>query len=278
MASSRKRLIYIVLIAVVVVLNLPLPLSLRARISVREGSAPFLNVMSMLRFRLDEIVQVFFHAADAVQEKKALIAEVTELRLRVKESAAFIRENEELRALAGFRDKEQRKLVLGEVIARGDTSGWWQSVTVNRGTEDGVRPNIPVITMDGLVGRTRNEVSRHSCEVVLITEPTLQVACRMSASGAYGVMRGTGVGASGKGDMAMLCSASPGELEFLDKTSDISVGEEVVTSGLGGVFPSGLRVGYVKKVGSDESGLFKRAEVKPAARLDELKYVFFVIE
>jgi rod shape-determining protein MreC len=278
MARNRKQLIYIVLIGIVVLLNLPLPASLSARVAARESSGPFLNFMSYITFRIREGFGIFFEAAEAVNEKEALMTEVTELRLRVKESETFAQENEELRELLGFKDREKRKLVLAEVIGRGDTSGWWQTITINRGTEDAVTSDMPVITMDGLVGRTRQGVSRHSCDVTLITEPTLQVACRMSASGAYGVMRGSGVKASGKGDVEMLCSASPAELEYLDKTSDINTGEEVLTSGLGGVFPQGIRVGYVKKITMDESGLFKRAQVKPAAKLEQLRYVFVVVE
>lgn len=278
MARSRKQLIYFALIGIVVLLNLPLPGALRARVVAREGSGPFLNVMSYVTFRIREGMGIFFEAAEAVSEKEALMTEVTSLRLRVKESESFARENEELRELLGFKERQRRKLVLAEVIGRGDTSGWWQTITINRGTDDGVTANMPVITMDGLVGRTRLGVARHSCDVILITEPTLQVACRMSASGAYGVMRGAGVKASGKGDVEMLCSASPAELEYLDKTSDINTGEEVLTSGLGGVFPEGIRVGYVKKVTMDESGLFKRAQVKPAAKLEQLRYVFVVVE
>ncbi len=278
MTRSRKQLVYLVIIGIVVLLNVPFPAVLRARISAREGSAPFLSVMSLITMRLQESFQVVFEAAEAVRQKKALMTEVIELRLRVKEGASFAMENEELRALLGFKKRQNRNLVLAQVIGRGDTSGWWQTITINRGSEDGVTANMPVLSMDGLVGRTRLEVARHSCDVVLITEPTLQVACRMSASGAYGVMRGAGVKASGKGAIEMLCSASPAELEYLDKTSDINTGEEVLTSGLGGVFPQGIRVGYVKKVTMDESGLFKRAQVKPAANLDELRYVFVVVE
>lgn len=277
MAGNRKQLIYLVVIGIVVLLNLPLPAKLRASIAAREGAAPFLNFMSWVTFRLKESSEIFFHAADAVQEKQTLIQEITELRLRVKESATYVRENEELRGLLDFKQRQKRKLVLAEVIGRGDTSGWWQTITINRGTEDGVAPNMPVISMDGLVGRTRDAVARHSCDVVLITEPTLRVACRMSAEGAYGVMRGGGARGTGGADMEMLSSANPGELEYLDKTSDINTGEEVLTSGLGGVFPEGIRVGYVRKVSMDESGLFKRVQVKPAAKLGELRYVFVVV-
>ena len=278
MARNRKQLVYLVVVVIVVLLNLPLPATIRARVVSREGSAPFLNFMSYVTFRIRETFEVFFEAAEVVQKQQVLMTEVTTLRLRVKEAAGFAQENEELRALLGFKKRQTRKLALAEVIGRGDTSGWWQTVTINRGTEDGVTANMPVISMDGLVGRTRPGVSRHSCDVVLITEPTLQVACRMSASGAYGVMRGAGIKVSGKGAIEMLCSASPAELAYLDKTADINTGEEVLTSGLGGVFPQGIRVGYVKKVAMDESGLFKRAQVKPAAKLDELRYVFVVVD
>ena len=76
----------------------------------------------------------------------------------------------------------------------------------------------------------------------------------------------------------MLYAPSPCRMDYISREDEIWGHDEVVTSGLGGVFPEGLLVGYVKKVDIDPSGLYQRADVIPAAELGKLRYVFVVLQ
>jgi rod shape-determining protein MreC len=123
-----------------------------------------------------------------------------------------------------------------------------------------------VITPDGLVGRTVS-VSDRTADVLLLSDRTCKVSVRLERSGVFGVLAGTG--------------AKPGEqpacrLDYLSQTADVQEGDEVVTTGMGGVFPKGLIVGRVVRVEMHEAGLYQVAWVESAAKLGKLEYAFVV--
>jgi rod shape-determining protein MreC len=78
--------------------------------------------------------------------------------------------------------------------------------------------------------------------------------------------------------LEMLYAARPCVMEFIPREHEVSEGDEVVTSGLGGVYPEGLSVGSVAKTEMDSSGLCRRADVTPASDISSLRYVFVVME
>jgi len=150
-------------------------------------------------------------------------------------------------------------------------------VRVNRGSEEGIKSGAAVLTVDGLVGRT-TAVSRHTSDVLLIADPTCKVACRVKRTGALGVLSGTGVSAGGKSKLDMLCGLKPGRLDYIAKERRVLKGDEIVTSGLGGVFPEDLPVGRVVSSGLHVSGLYQAAEVMPSAMIEALRYVFIITD
>ncbi len=136
---------------------------------------------------------------------------------------------------------------------------------------------MAVMTTEGLIGRTI-EVSERTSDVLLITDPNCRVSCKTVPGGAFGIMRGGGVQLIGHPLMEMLASINPAVLTYVSTAQDINEGDEVLTSGLGGVFPEGLPVGRIGRVRPHGSGLYLQAEVLPAARLDTFRYAFVVLE
>lgn len=276
--ADRKHLVYMVILLVVVLLNIPLPASFRIKSSAQNGVTPFQNVMSLIISRIEDMWGNLRNAGKVIGEKREMEALIAELRLKVRDLKENGRENDELKELLGFKKKAGYKLLLSEVVARGDASGWWQTITINKGSGDGVAPDMAVITVDGLVGHTSGVLSRHSCQIKLITDTTSRVACKMSRTGTLGIIKGKGVAATGNTELNMLASVNPCRAEYLNKEADIKEGDEVVSSGLGGVFPGGLVVGRVTKCETDPSGLYKNAEVMPCSDMNSLKYVFVVLK
>jgi rod shape-determining protein MreC len=175
-----------------------------------------------------------------------------------------------------------------EVASRGGMGGWWQTLQLNKGLEHGVGAGMAVMTMEGLIGRTGEAkgetdatggilVSQRTADVLLLTDPNCRVSCRLPRTGGLGIVRGRGASLGGDADLEMLCNAEPCHMDFIPKGVKIQVGDEVVTSGLGGVYPEGLLVGTVQEVSTDKSGLYQRAEVAAAASLTTVKYAFVVI-
>jgi rod shape-determining protein MreC len=202
---------------------------------------------------------------------------VVTLREEVRRLETLGRDNEELRELLGFKSTHRYKLVIGEVVSRGDATGWWQTLTLNKGADDGILTDMAVITPRGLAGRT-TEVSRHTATVMLITDPTCRVSCKFSRTGALGIVRGGGVSLGGDAKMAMFYSPRPHRMDYVAKEQKIFENDDIVTSGLGGVYPEGLPVGSVIKTDIDPSGLYQRADVLSSADMSRLRYVFVVLQ
>jgi rod shape-determining protein MreC len=274
---GRRQIIYLVILAtIVVLLNLPLPASQRLKASSRDNLAPFQNVMALLVSRARSWGDFVISAAGEVDKQKSLLSEVSALRQQVWRLKTLEKDNEQLRRLFRFRESHERELILCEVVARGDTSGWWQTVRLNRGSDDGIRPNMAVTTINGLIGKTV-EVSRHTCDVLLITDPNCRVACKFSESGAFGIVTGAGVAMTGDAQLEMLYSVRPCRMDYIARDAEYAEGAEVVTSGLGGVYPEGLVLGRVARTYTVPSKLYRRADIVPSADMNALRYVFAVL-
>jgi rod shape-determining protein MreC len=171
------------------------------------------------------------------------------------------RENVRLRELLRFSSELQLSGVTATVIG-GDASGWVKGITVNKGSLDGVTPGMSVLHPRGVVGQVV-AVSSSASRVLLVSDHASGVDVLTQESRARGVVEGAG---------ERVC-----ELKFIPKEFQIKEGEQVLTSGMDGVYPKGVLVGTVSQVGAATSGLFKTVEVKPAvdlARIEEVLIVF----
>ncbi len=272
------RVICVIFLAIIVLLNLPLTAIIRVRSGVHDNVAPFQNAVSVIMNKCRESMLVMKDSQGAMTEKKRMQEQIVNLEYQIRELAALERDNEELRTQLEFKTKEKKQLVLCEVIMRGGMSGWWQSLTLNRGSGDGIRADMAVVTVDGLIGCTIS-VSKHTAEVLLITDPSCRVACRFVRTGAFGVMSGRGVSMNGNAmSYEMICEAKPNKIDYISKGQEVQEDDEVVTSGLGGVYPEGLPVGRVAKIVEHSSRLYYIAHILPAANMRTMNYVFVVMD
>jgi rod shape-determining protein MreC len=250
-----------------VVLNLPERVSDQAKSSVREGLAPLQEAVSGTGHRLREGVESLRGIGDLVSENRTMAGELVRLRNEARRLETLEQENIRLRQQLRFVESGARDLIPCEVIAR-DISGWWQTIRLQKGSADGVERNMAVVTTEGLVGRTV-AVSPRTADVLLLSDPGCRVSAQIARMGVFGVL--TGRGTSWKGQVSCV-------MDFINKNTPVRPGDEVVTSGLGGVFPKGLLVGYVDRVERDESDLYQRAYIIPKADLASLNYVFVVAQ
>ncbi len=175
-------------------------------------------------------------------------------------------ENNRLRNALGYRERAVFKLMPARITAR-DASTWYNRVIIDRGSKDGLRPegDQPVLTEEGLVGKT-TDVSDHAATVVLISDETCRVAATVEGTREQGIVRGERT-SSGS-------SPSIG-LNFLSKQANLTSGANIYTSGVGGVFPSGVLVGQVKEFKA--RALDGHASLVPAVDLSRLEDVFVVV-
>jgi rod shape-determining protein MreC len=265
----------ILILAVVILLNLPPPAAMHAKGGARDGLAPFQNILAVLIGRTRAAGAALFAGRDTVAEQRALAEDVARLREENRALVALGKENAELRRLLGFKETQPSRLILCSVVSRGGAAGWWETVQLDRGFADGIRPNMAVLTAGGAVGRVR-EVSRQTADVLLVTDPDCRAACVFPRTGAFGIARGLGLSPAGDRKVEVVCATRPLRVDYVDREHLILPDDEVVTSGLGGVFPEGLPLGRVIRSEMDPSGLYRRVEIMPAVDLDALRYVFVV--
>jgi rod shape-determining protein MreC len=168
-----------------------------------------------------------------------------------------------LRRALNYRERSVFRLVPAEIVTR-DSSTWWRTVTINRGKEDGVEGDMPVVTDEGLVGKTTT-VSNNISVVLLISDENCKVAASVEGTREQGIVSGERV----VGGLTPLLN-----LNFLSKQANLQPGQKAVTSGVGGVFPSGLLIGTVKSFRVRE--LDGQAQVNPGVDLSKLEDVFVV--
>lgn len=181
----------------------------------------------------------------------------------VEQQAAELRlENERLRQLLDFADKQRpRRLLIARVIAVG-ASPHSHTLRIARGSEDGVVKGAAVIAPEGIVG-TVAQLTASYADVQLIVSPLSAVPAISQRTRSRSTVKGTG-------DITRC------KLEYALRTDDLQEGDTLVTAAGSGFFPAGLRIGRVTNVGKKPVGLFLSAEVAPAvdfSRLDEVEVV-----
>jgi rod shape-determining protein MreC len=168
--------------------------------------------------------------------------------------------------LLGWQPHKGWKLKPANVVLR-EPSNWWRTVQIDLGGRDGIKPNWPVLTTDGLVGRI-SSVSLTRSQVVLLGDPNCKVAARVDNPN-----RDTGVvGGSGPLESSIV------EMAYLSRTADLKPGQNVWTSGLGGIFPKDILIGKVLDSRSEDYGMSSVARVKLAANLSALDEVWVMVE
>lgn len=165
------------------------------------------------------------------------------------------------------------------VLSRGGSTGAKNFLRVGRGSSSGVVKGAPVAVPDGLVGIV-SEVSLHTCTVLLISDPAVKVSCELemgdpALGGVYGIVSGTGARTAARTEATVLYVVNPLRIGHLKSGFEPAPRTRVVTSGMGGVFPKGIVVGYlISSAREDETRLEQESDVAPAVDFPSLEEVF----
>ena len=224
-------------------------------------TGPFQNIIS---FTIRVVKQIWFHYFSLIS-----VAEEND-RLKTALGLAMARDNrcdeielanDRLRALLGFQETMAQKTVAGEIIGK-DPSPWFRSIIINKGRHDGLRPSLPVIVPGGVVGIV-TDVSDRYAKVLMMIDQNSSVDALVQRNRARGMIRG---------EARDICS-----LEYVLYRHDLQVGDIVVTSGLDGVFPKGLRIGTISKVTKKNAGIFQEVIVTPFVDFETIEEVLVIL-
>ena len=194
------------------------------------------------------------------RENERLRQQVAQLQGQLHDYREVKLQHQRLQTLLGFRTLNFPRAIVAEVLSI-DPSPWASAITLTKGAEHGVELQRAVLTSEGLVGHTLERTSKYAT-VLLLTDRRSAVDALVQRTRARGIVVGT--------------SQPRVELRYVDVQEDIRVGDRIVSSGLGGLFPKGLLIGTVTAVSPQPHGLFHAIDVEPAVRLDKLEEVLIL--
>ena len=227
--------------------------------------APLISAQTWVATRYQAIQSLITAPADVAalrQQNAVLEAEVASLQVQVIELQQQVTEAQVLSTLVDYaRSRPENRYIAAAVIAR-DPSPFMHYVIINRGSDDGLRRGMPVVTQQGLVGQVA-AVTAGAARVQLINDPGSLINVLLQQSDAE----------------ASLAGQMTGEItvEMIPQDANVQAGDLVVTSGLGGNYPPNLVIGQVSTVRTLPYDLFQSASVQPAVDFTRLEIVLVII-
>jgi len=169
--------------------------------------------------------------------------------------------NDRLTKLLGLKQSLTAPNLTARIIGK-DPSLWFKTVIIDRGSSDGVKQGMPVVTTEGIVGQIMS-LSPHYAKVLLAIDPNSAIDVLVQNSRVQGIIKGNGSGY---------------QLHYVLKNWKISQGETIITSGLGGVFPEGLQVGTVTRVTESRRGMFQKIDIIPSVDFSQLEHLIIIMK
>ena len=208
----------------------------------------------------------YFQSVNAVHERnEALQSELNEANQRLEEAKILEAENERLRAYLGMKEKYPSFTMEEGMVVSYSSTNYMTSFTLNKGTLHGIRVNMPVVTVDGIVGCV-TEVGLNWCMVSSVIENASSVGAYIPRSGATGIVTGD----------ASMKQEGICRMRYIENDADIQVGDRVLSNGNGVVYPADLPIGEVISVEVDEYSRARIANIKPYVDLNDLRYMMII--
>jgi rod shape-determining protein MreC len=229
---------------------------------VVELVAPLQKALHKTVDGVGRIWDKYFGLVRVYDENRRLHSELHALRMENAKYREMLATHYRLQELLQFKERTNWPIMAAQVIGR-DPTGWFKSVIIDKGAKAGLAVNMPVVSSPGVVGRLVS-VSPNYAKVLLIIDQNSAVDCLNQATRDQGILKG----ASSK-----VCN-----LDYVLKTSRMTPGDTIITSGLGGVFPKGLPVGEVVRVSDRPGALFKDVQVRPMVDFSRLEEVLVIME
>ncbi len=231
-------------------------------------ATPFRAASSAVAGWTQEQYDKSFRYEQAQAEIDALRRRVAELEQDAIAGQEAQRENERMRDLLGLAEQRPELQYRDAAVVRRASSNWTSDLTINRGTSGGVEAGDCVIDQYGHLIGVVTQADLNSSLVTTILDPTLELGGRIARTDEDAIL---------KGDFSLMLEGLA-RLSYLPEEARLVTGDQVITSGLGGVYPPGLAVGTVRSLITEEDGLTRYAQVEPAADIDGVQYVYVIVD
>jgi rod shape-determining protein MreC len=232
----------------------------KTKVYVSGLMGPTLKVVSVpFRFTAG-IFDSYFELVDVKRKNSELKKRLDALQLQSQKLPELERENERLRHLLRFMEQRPGTLTAARVIGE-DATNWFKCIIIDKGSGNGIKEKMPVITPDGIVGQAV-EVNQWHTKVMILNDTNSAIDVYVTGKQTRGVITGTG--------------RTTLKMKYVLKNDEVEPGDRLITSGKDGVYPRGLPVGVVITVNKNVVGLFADVEVMPFNNFRKLDEVLVV--
>ncbi len=223
--------------------------------------APFQSFFTQTIQSVSDSTNHYFFLVDVARENDLLKLEIQRLISEKNELIERLASQKRLAKLMAYEDDWKKKTVVASVIGR-DATQWSKVVVINKGTQNGIRDRLAVITDSGVIGQIIH-AGLNMSKVLLIVDGRSAVDALFQENRVSGVVVGMG--------------EDECQLKFVPNTADVKIGDSVLSSGLGGIFPKGLIIGKVSQVSKKKQGLFQEITLTPSSDLSHLEEVLVLL-
>lgn len=231
--------------------------------TVRDGVAPLQYALSQSLYRLRSGVRTFGAIRVAQEENRQLKRVLTRLRTENASLLEARRENDRWRRLLNFTKSTPVATVPAQVIGR-DPSNWFGYLLVDKGSRDGVRSNLPVVTEEGVVGVVR-QVTPHTASILTLLDSRSALGGQIAETRDYVLVEGSST------------ELGTAVVKPLAAGVKLHKGATIITSGLGETFPKGLTIGRIERVVKGRYGLSPYGILHPAVNFGRLEEVAVLV-
>ena len=253
------------------VLGLSLFIISKEKMVVKESSAfdnliinSFASVQQGVVFVQRRVVSVFKHYFDnisASKENQQFVKKISLLENRVSAYEELGRENKRLRKLLRFGEGITWKKVLAQIVAW-DSSSDFRVLRINKGLSDGIKLQSTVVTNQGLVGYIYR-LTNHFADILTILDHNNRVDGIVQRIRSHGIVEGFA------SDRCLM--------KYVTRSGSIILNDTVLTSGLGNIYPKGLRIGRVSRIERESHGVIQRVEILPSVDFGRLEEVVVLV-
>ncbi|MDD0852659.1 rod shape-determining protein MreC [Halobacteriovorax sp. GB3] len=227
-----------------------------------ETFAPMQQSVRFIQERTTSFVDNYFLNVNASKENVQLKKKVNDLEDDIFKLEQIHLENIRLKELLDFGEEIKKRKVLAQVVAWNANSDF-RVLRINKGIKDGIKLQSTVVTSDGLVGYIYR-ITNHFADILTILDSNNRVDGLIERTRSHGIIEGD--------------SNSKTMMKYIATTDPVILGDLVLTSGLGNIYPKGIRVGSVTKIERESHGIEQSIEVTPAVDFSRLEEVVILVQ
>ena len=255
---KRWQLVLVIVLAVLLTAAIILTSGQRENLTKIEGVVgDIISPVQGFMYRIATSVSDFFQSLagrqQMLKEYELLKERVTQLEQQLLQMDEAIRENQRLKKLLDFKEEKEHFVVEGVRITGKNPGNWFNTITIDKGSEDGIAVNMAVVNDQGLIGRVI-DVGKNWATVRTIVDGQSSISAIVERTRDNGMV---------KGNNTLTFEDRLCRMINLPLDSDVVAGDRVITSGLGEIFPKGIPIGEVIEVLDQERDMYKTAIIKP---------------